>query len=930
MGGWIMIEKNALDKRTRQQKTHDLRPLIAFISVFASLCAILFMTGVSPFGSRSVLMSDLSAQYAPYLVTMRNKILHGTSPYYSFEIGMGKSLPGIFAYYCASPLNLISLLFPVSRISDAIALIIMLKLSFAGAFMTALIDHKFGDKTKMSILFGMVYALSSYSMSFIFNFIWLDGFALLPLLILVIERFRKDLRKAYQVLLVLIVLFASNYYIAYMVGIFSFFYLIGVLEYDHKTGKNEGAPSSAKALGIFLLIAAAAAMVCAALLLPAGIDTIRNGDHSSSFELTMDPPFRLAGFLPYIFLGKLSDITTNMPFVFSSIMVLELVVLFFLNPEIPGALRRRAGIALGLGIMSFLMPVLNTAWHLFDDPNWFLYRYSFLFIFGTVLIAFYSFLHIKSLRNRHFAAMSGILFLLLLIAEQFGGAKEGESMYFQNLILLSLIGLCLFGLSKEKWSDQLENLKRLGSGILVPVILVEIVFLAPRVTVGALWNDTQEASSFEDEVDELSALTSSISPDSGERVEQAWYLSPNIDSLNLSSYTETKGIGAFCSMSNKKQHRFLKQLGYCTNYNYFSVEHRSMNLPADSFLGVRYIVSGQKELSGLKEIGSYGRYHLYENPFSTDMVFLADPAARDFDGYSLETMGEGKDYFKFQEDWMSSLSGIPADRVYDTRKLSFEVSNAQTVSGDMAGGPLEYDEKKNTLDLEDIEKGSGELTYYLRNNPQAPIRLTTSVKVEKEGPLYLSIPFLMRSAPISVYCNDKRVYHEESDSYYSVIVDTGVHKAGEEITLEIRCDDDVFASFTPVLAACDTGELGMQTAEVKMGITDLEVCDGKITFTAASDLPKMLIATVPYEKGWTARVDGEEVEVLDYQDAFLALSLTPGSHRVELTFVPTGMGIGVIISALGAIFSVALIVITRRKQPERMEEEIKLDREEDS
>ena len=305
MGGWIMIEKNALDKRTRQQKTHDLRPLIAFISVFASLCAILFMTGVSPFGSRSVLMSDLSAQYAPYLVTMRNKILHGTSPYYSFEIGMGKSLPGIFAYYCASPLNLISLLFPVSRISDAIALIIMLKLSFAGAFMTALIDHKFGDKTKMSILFGMVYALSSYSMSFIFNFIWLDGFALLPLLILVIERFRKDLRKAYQVLLVLIVLFASNYYIAYMVGIFSFFYLIGVLEYDHKTGKNEGAPSSAKALGIFLLIAAAAAMVCAALLLPAGIDTIRNGDHASSFELTMDPPFRLVGFLPYIFPASL-------------------------------------------------------------------------------------------------------------------------------------------------------------------------------------------------------------------------------------------------------------------------------------------------------------------------------------------------------------------------------------------------------------------------------------------------------------------------------------------------------------------------------------------------------------------------------------------------------------------------------------------------
>ena len=925
-----MIEKNALERRKRQQKTRNLRPLIAFISVFASHCAILFMTGVSPFGSGSVLMSDLSAQYAPYLVTMRNKLLHGSSPYYSFEIGMGKSLPGIIAYYCASPLNLIALLFPVARISDAIALIIMLKLSFAGAFMTALIDHKFGDKTKMSILFGMVYALSSYSMSFIFNFIWLDGFALLPLLILTIERFRKDIRKAYQVLLVLIVLFASNYYIAYMVGIFSFFYLIGMLEYDRKSERKEGEPSAAKALGIFLLMAIAAAMVCAALLLPAGIDTIRNGDHSSSFELTMDPPFRLIKLLPYVFLGKLSDITTNMPFVFSSLMVLELVVLFFLNPEIPKAIRHRVGIALGLGILSFLMPLLNTAWHLFDDPNWFLFRYSFLFIFGTILVTFYSFLHIRSLKNKHFIAMFGSLFILLQVAEQFGGVEDGKSMYFQNLILLSLIGLCLFGLSKEKWSDQLANLKRLGSGILVPVILVEIVFLAPKVTVGALWNDTQKASAFADEVEELETLTSSIERSSGARLEQAWYLSPNIDSLNLSSYSETNGIGAFCSMSNKKQHRFLKQLGYCTNYNYFSVEHRSMNLPADSFLGVRYIVSGQKELSGLNEISAYGRYHLYENPYSADIVFLAAPSAADFDGYRLETMGKDKNYFAFQEDWMSSLSGIPADQVYDAKALSWEVSNAQTVSGDMAGKILEYDEKKNALDLEDVEKGSEELTFYLRNNPKAPIRLTAKIKVEKEGPLYLSIPFLMRSAPVSVYCNEKRVYHEDSDSYYSVIVDTGAHKAGEEITIEVRCDDDIFASFDPSLAYCDTEELGRQTAEVKKGISDLKVCDGKVSFTAETDSPKMLIATIPYEEGWTARVDGETVEVQGYQDAFLALSLTPGSHRIELTFVPTGMGIGVIISALGAIFSVVLLVVTRKKQPDRMEEEIKLDREEDS
>ena len=80
-----MIEKNALERRERKLGKRDIRPLAAFISVFASLCAIFLLTGVSPFGSKSVLMSDLSAQYAPFMVTMRNKILHGSSPYYSFD-----------------------------------------------------------------------------------------------------------------------------------------------------------------------------------------------------------------------------------------------------------------------------------------------------------------------------------------------------------------------------------------------------------------------------------------------------------------------------------------------------------------------------------------------------------------------------------------------------------------------------------------------------------------------------------------------------------------------------------------------------------------------------------------------------------------------------------------------------------------------------
>ena len=923
-----MIEKTALESKKRLTKKPDIRPLSAFFAVFASLAVIFLILGVSPFGERSVLMSDLSAQYAPYLVTMRNKILHGGSLSYSFEIGMGKNFLGILAYYLTSPLNLITLIFPASHISDAILLIVMLKLSFAGAFMTALLDFKFREKTKMTILFGMIYALSSYSMSFIFNIMWLDGFALFPLLILMVEKFSRDIRQAWKLLLVLVLLFVSNYYTAYMIGIFSFFYLIGTLEYRLK-GEEKATGSAGKVIVSFILISICAAMISAALLVPAGLDTIRNGDASSTFDVSMDAPFRLIALVPQLFITKLTDVSANLPFIFSSIAVTELVLLFFLNPSVEKALKIRAGIGLGVGIVSFLLPPLNAAWHLFDNPNWFLYRYSFLFIFGTILIAFYSFLKLKALRNSDYIKALGVLFLLLLLGEQFGGIAEKDSMYFQNLAMLLLVSLCLFGMSKEKWPDSLSNLKKWRSGIVIPIVLAEIVFLAPKVTVGAIWNDTQINKSFSSQIEELNDLTASIDRTNGARTEMAGVLGSNIDSLNLSSYTKTKGIGAFCSMSNKTQHRFLKQLGYCTNYNYFSTEHRNVILPSDSVLGVRYIVSNRKEISGLTPVGSSARYTLFENPYAADIAFLAEETAGEFSAYDLETKGTDKDYFVHQEKWLESLTGVSADNVYTKIQTNWEVFNAKAVPGDTADLKLEYDLKKDGKNLEDIKEGHKDLTAYLRMNGEAPIVLRTEITAINDSPIYLSVPFLMRGAPISVYCNGQQIYREASDSYYSVIVDIP-HQEGEKLTLEIRCDDDILACFDPTVARCSLSELEKQTALLNSGISGTSVKDGKVTFEVDAQSRKLLIATVPYEQGWTVTIDGQKAEITSYQDAFLSFPVDAGHHVVTLQFTPPGARIGVIISALGCIAGAALAIVLRKNGTREQQGGDKVDREEHS
>ena len=165
---------------------------------------------IVPFGSRNVLTSDLAAQYGPYLIGLKQQLTSGQSLFYSRSLGIGANTMGVFGYYLSSPINLVALIFPTSMIQEMVTLIIILKLAFAGAFMTWLLDRKFKSEDKMSILFGMMYPLCSFVIIFMFNIMWLDGIALLPLLILLTEKF-IDRRKTWPVLtLLLLMLFVSG------------------------------------------------------------------------------------------------------------------------------------------------------------------------------------------------------------------------------------------------------------------------------------------------------------------------------------------------------------------------------------------------------------------------------------------------------------------------------------------------------------------------------------------------------------------------------------------------------------------------------------------------------------------------------------------------------------------------------------------------
>ncbi len=88
-------------------------------------------------------------------------------------------------------------------------------------------------------------------------------------------------------------------------------------------------------------------------------------------------------------------------------------------------------------------------------------------------------------------------------------------------------------------------------------------------------------------------------------------------------------------------------------------------------------------------------------------------------------------------------------------------------------------------------------------------------------------------------------------------------------------------------------------------------------FTAHIDAKRrgILCFTVPFDKGWSATVDGRPADVLSVNLAFMGVPLSEGEHVIEFTYRVRGLKLGALMSACAAlVWAVYAGVYARRRR----------------
>ena len=193
--------------------------LLAFLAPLLGMFMVMIIRGFEPFGKTSMLYSDMYHQYYPFFVAFRKALLSGESLLYSWDVGMGMDYLGLISYYLASPLNLLSVLVPEGWLLEYFSLLMPIKLGLAGMFFAIFLKKLFHKDDISLVLFGAFYALCAWALGYQWNIMWLDTFALLPLVALGTVSLLRD-KKFILYTLTLFLSVYSNYYIGLFTCIF--------------------------------------------------------------------------------------------------------------------------------------------------------------------------------------------------------------------------------------------------------------------------------------------------------------------------------------------------------------------------------------------------------------------------------------------------------------------------------------------------------------------------------------------------------------------------------------------------------------------------------------------------------------------------------------------------------------------------------------
>ncbi len=398
---------NTMQKKKKTDRTVPLTLALSFCIPATVLLICFAVSGIAPFGNRTLCSMDGYSQYYPMLMNMSEAVKDGEI-FYSFNGALGFNLWAQSGYYTNSLLWLPLYFLDHSVQLSYINLTVLLRLSLAGMFfcLYLLKAHRSLSYRKRIYLFpalSLAWALSGYMSAFINQLMWTDVVVLLPLVILGIEYISE---KKSTVLYILALFFSiiSCFYISFMVCIFAVLWFFFLMFRRPVPWKDR--LFSAVKFGLSSLLAGG---MSAVVIIPVYKALSLTKASDIGFDGVLEANYTLKDFLLRILPFQKTSLEYDLPNIYCTVTVFILFFFFLFSKNFT---RRHRAVTFAFITFMFLSMSINLGefiWHGFHYPNQLPARQSFLAIFLMLTVAA-EYISLCKIKMKYFYALITLIF----------------------------------------------------------------------------------------------------------------------------------------------------------------------------------------------------------------------------------------------------------------------------------------------------------------------------------------------------------------------------------------------------------------------------------------------------------------------------------------------------------------------------------------
>ena len=820
-----------------------LPEILTFIVPILIMLISCIVNKTYPFGKEILPKYDGYYQYAGFTSYYKNVLLGKESLFYSFKGLLGYNFYATSIYYMFNPTNLLCIFSTSENILEYYTFIILLRIGLSGFTMCKYLKYKFKNQSNLRyIIFSISYALMAYNVCYFFNYMYFDTVVLFPIVVLGLDKLIYE-RKNRLYIISLTLSIISNFYIGYMVCIFSLLYFIyNIVIY--KLDKN--------IIKDFIISSLLSGFMCMIIIIPEASELLKGkallyaSSKTEYFKFNMNFLNIFYKFLP----GSTSnyDLEYGMVNIYVSLFVIILVIKYFFNKKISKKERIATLIFILFFLFSISFNLLDFAWQLFQKPIWYPNRYIFTFSFFLITIAMKEITNITYKTNIKKNLIIIISFILLTLY-----SIISLKIHNDNLKIISyILGIILI----LQYTFFLNN--KNAKYLLVMLFFIEVTTNAifTLKIMGKTTTMTQYKTN--EEINEKAV----------KHIKEIENKDNNFYRMELSTSTvhnspsllNYNGINHFNSVKNAKTLNFLNKFNYQVTDD-TSVEFNNYNPYLTSLLGIKYINGSKDEM-------------YYENVYNKNPYMYLNKDALSL-GYMIynKEFKESNSSYQNTENLINSMLNTDIKRYKVIDNFNGEDTEIKEIDN------KKYVISKTSIKIEMEDKASNSMFLIPSRNISFVANYSIFINDEeikdaviKQSPIFINkgdtYKIIIKSNLSKTELNSLKWYQIDYDKYIETINEL---KKNEFNITKYNKDDHIEGN--------------------------IDVNNDK----------NVLLLTIPYDKGWNIYVDDNKVNYDICFDSFICLDLDKGKHNIKMNYVPSGFIVGLIISSLAFIVTIIYI-----------------------